>query len=145
MSSVRAFQCPNCQQFINNLSNVCRFCSITLSDEVLSAAIGNEDFVNNAYNAASSLRISAGALATMFFLSFVPFIGFVAGWVHLILLVTIPFGLLYWLLRYGTTRLDNESFKEAKKYCWITLVIWLAFVVLRIVLLGLFIAMVSRR
>lgn len=145
MSNVKAFQCPNCQNYINNLMEVCKFCSIPISPEMLNSAVGKEDFINNAYSAASNIRNGGAGLGLTFLLSFIPFVGWVPGIGHYILLAVMPFGILYWVLRFGTTKLDDPNFNDAKKNVWIGAGIWLAFVILRIILIVLAIAMISSR
>ena len=137
MSDVKAFQCPNCQKFINNLMTSCKYCSIPLDIQTVSSAVGNQDTANNAYNAASNIRILAGAMVTLFFLAFIPFIGFIFSIIHYIAFLGVPFLLLFWLIRYGSLKTTDPGYKDAKKYCWTALFIWLGFVVLRVVLIFL--------
>lgn len=40
--SYEVFKCPNCQQFISNKYEVCRFCSFPLNDETRAQAIEKE-------------------------------------------------------------------------------------------------------
>ena len=100
MSDVKAFQCPNCRQFINNLMTSCKFCSIPLDAQTVANAVSNQDVVNDAYNSASNVRILAGAMLTFFFLSFVPFLG---------LFFSILQTLLYWLIMMAAIILKNVS------------------------------------
>ncbi len=137
MPDLKAFQCPNCQNFINNLMTSCRYCSIPLDIHTVSSAISNQDTANNAYNAASNVRILAGAMVTLFFLGFIPFIGFIFSIIHEVTLLSVPLLLLSWLIRYGSMKTTDPSYKDAKKYCWTALFIWLGFVVIRVVLIFL--------
>ncbi len=127
MSDIKTFQCPNCQQFINNLMNSCKFCLIPLDDQIVSMAATNQEEVNKAYNAASNLRILAGALATFFFVGFIPFLGIIASIGHLIILVALPFILIYWVIRYSRIETNDEDYKQAKKYWLTSLIIWIVF------------------
>lgn len=40
--SYEVFKCPNCQQFISNQLEACRFCSFPLNDETRAQAIKKE-------------------------------------------------------------------------------------------------------
>jgi len=40
--SYEVFQCPSCQQYISTKYDVCRFCSLPLSDEVKTKAVEQE-------------------------------------------------------------------------------------------------------
>lgn len=143
MSNVRAFQCPNCQNYINNLMEICKFCSIPLTNDILSASINKEDFINNAYNAANNLRISAGALVLTACGMFIPFIGIMASWANLFLLVTIPLGLVYWLFKYGTTKMADDNFRQAKRNVWAAFFIWFVIFFVRVVLTVFLMAVTS--
>ncbi len=114
MPDLKAFQCPNCQNFINNLMTSCRYCSIPLDIQTVSSAISNQDTANNAYNAASNVRILAGAMVTLFFLGFIPFIGFIFSIIHEVTFLSVPLLLLSWLIRYGSMKTTDPSYKEAK-------------------------------
>jgi uncharacterized Tic20 family protein len=138
MSDLKAFRCPNCQEFINNLMTSCKYCSIPLDVQTLSSAVGNQDTVNNAYNAASNVRILAGVMVTFYFLSFIPFMGLLFSIAHYITFFGVPLLLLFWLIRYGSSKTTDPEYKEAKKYCWTALFIWLGFIAIRVILILLF-------
>jgi hypothetical protein len=105
----------------------CKYCSIPLDVQTVSSSIGNQDKANNAYNAASNIRILAGTMVTLFFLAFIPFIGFIFSIIHYIAFLGVPFLLLFWLIRYRSLKTTDPGYKDAKKYCWTALFIWLGF------------------
>jgi hypothetical protein len=129
---MKTFQCPNCNQFINDSMTECKFCSTPLDPQVVSQAVENQDKVNDAYNAASNLRILAGVLASSFFLSFIPLINLVVAWIFRIIFIGLPFMLIYWQIRYGRIKTSDQDFKQAKKYWWTALGIWLIFLAVTI-------------
>lgn len=130
---MKTFQCPNCSQFINDSMTECKFCSTPLDAQFVSQAVENQDKVNDAYNAASNLRILAGVLVSSFFLSFIPFLGLVIVWLFRVVFIGLPFMLIYWQIRYGRIKTSDQDFKQAKKYWWTALAIWLAFIVVTII------------
>jgi hypothetical protein len=134
MSDVKAFQCPNCGQFINSLMTSCKFCSVPLDPQTVYNAVNVQDKVNDAYNSASNVRILAGAMVTLFFLSFIPFLGFFFAIAHYVAFFGVPIFLIYWVVRYSGLKTTDAGYKDAQKYCLTALFIWLGFIVLRVVL-----------
>lgn len=63
MSDIKTFQCPNCQQFINDSMSVCKFCSAPFDAQMISTAVANQEKVNNAYNAVRTLQRAGNLIA----------------------------------------------------------------------------------
>ncbi|HEY0657072.1 MAG TPA: hypothetical protein VGD05_01285 [Pyrinomonadaceae bacterium] len=141
MSDFKVFQCPNCQQFINNQTTTCKYCSVSLDAQTISAAVESQDYVNDAYNSASNLRILAGVLVTAFFVRLIPFISIFGNVLFLIIFFGLPLLLIFWQIRYGRIKTTDKEFKQAKKYWLTSLLIWLIFpglfvIIITIAMLG---------
>ena len=123
----KVFQCPNCKQFINNSMTVCKFCSVELDPNLISGLVENQEKVNAAYNSASSLRTLAGAMWLVFFLSFIPILGFFASLGFYGIVIAIPILLIVWYVKYGNLKTTDAEFKTAKKYLYTAFFIWLIY------------------
>src|SRR5436305_332863 len=123
----KVFQCPNCKQFINDSMTVCKFCSVELDSNLVSGLVENQEKVNAAYNAASSLRTLAGAMWLLFALSFIPFVGFFASLGFYGIVIAIPILLIVWYVKYGNLKTTDAEFKDAKKYLYSAFFIWLIY------------------
>ncbi len=127
MSDLKVFQCPNCKKFINNTSTVCKYCSLELDLELISSLVTNQEKVDTAYNSASKLRIMAGTMWAFFFLSLIPFWGFVFSWAFYVVVILIPVLLVVWYVRYGSLKTLDPEFNTAKKYIYTAFFIWLIY------------------
>ena len=135
MSDLKVFQCPNCKKFINNTSSVCKFCSFELDAEMISRLVSNQEKVDTAYNSASKLRILAGMMWVLFFLSLIPFWGFVFRWIFYVVAILIPVLLIVWYVRYGNLKTLDPEFNTAKKYLYSAFFIWLIYPVINVIFL----------
>lgn len=141
MSDLKVFQCPNCKQFINNLSSVCKYCSVELDQRMISGLVEGQERVDVAYNSASKLRILAGGMWGLFFLSFVPFIGYVVSWIFYVVVILIPVMLVVWYIRFGNIRSLDPEFKTARKYLFSAFFIWLIYPALLLTITLIFVAL----
>ncbi len=137
-TDIKTFQCPNCSQYINDSMTSCKYCSTPLDMQSISDAIENQELLNNAYNKANNIRILAGAMITTFFLSLIPFIGILFAIAHYITFFGVPILLIYWVIKYSGIKTPDPTFKEAKKFCWTALFIWLAYVAFAVIMEILF-------
>lgn len=48
---IKSFRCPQCQQYISNKYDACRFCSFPLNEEVIKKAIETQESDNRKYRA----------------------------------------------------------------------------------------------
>lgn len=74
--SYEAFKCPNCQQFISNRQDICRFCSFPLNNETKAQAIEKEANDTRQYRFdmhKKILYVGLGIFAVGAVLSFVSF------------------------------------------------------------------------
>ena len=133
MTDVKSFQCPGCSQYINSLMTSCKYCSLPLDLQTLSSAVENQESVNNAYSKAINIRILAGAMIATFFLSLIPFIGIIFAIAHYLTFFGVPILLAYWVIRYSRIETTDTEFKEAKKFCWTALLIWLGYLAFAVV------------
>lgn len=143
MTDLKSFPCPSCQQFINSSMTACKFCSAPLDAQAVSLAIENQEIVNNAYNKASNLRILAGVLATSFLGRFIPFLGIFATILFFIILIGLPFLLIYWQIRFGGINTTDPDFKQARKYWFTSLGIWIIFLFIQVMLFLLPLILIS--
>lgn len=140
MLDLKAFQCPNCQQFINNSMSSCKFCAMPLDMQTISNAVVNQHDVTNAYSLASTIRVLAGLAIMLYFLSYIPFIGFLIYIVHWLVFLAVPVLLIVWLIQYSGLRTTDPEFKEAQKFCLTAFFMWIGLIVLRVVLFILLVA-----
>ncbi|MEP6946962.1 MAG: hypothetical protein ABJA02_13655 [Acidobacteriota bacterium] len=105
----------------------CKFCSAELQPELISGLVVGQERTDTAYNSASKLRILAGAMWAFFFLSFLPFFGFVLSWAFYVIAVLIPILLIVWYVKYGDLKTLDPEFKTAKKYLYTAFFIWLIY------------------
>lgn len=134
LDTIKAFPCPSCGQFINDSMTACKYCFAPLDMEIISTAVEEQVVVNDAFNKANNIRILAWALITTFFLSLIPFIGLLFAIVNFISFLGVPILLLHWVYRYGSLETADASFREAKKFCWTALFIWLGYLAFDIIL-----------
>ena len=133
MSDLKVFQCPNCKQFINNTTTICKYCSVELNEELITGLVGKQERVDAAYNSASKLRILAGAMWAFFFFSLIPFIGYAASWVFYVIVVLIPILLIVWYIKYSSLKTVDPDFNTARKYLYTAFFIWLIYPALLLV------------
>lgn len=131
----KTFQCPNCQKYINNTMTSCRFCSTPLDAETIAAEVAGQEKLNDAFSSANSLRLAAGALPTFLIIGFIPFLGFFAGIGHILVLIGLPFLIIYWQLKYGSITTADKDYQLAKKYWKQSLGIWGFFAVVQALLI----------
>ena len=145
MSDLKVFQCPNCKQFLNNTSTVCKYCSVELNDELIAGLVAGQERVDAAYNSASKLRILAGAMWAFFFFSLIPFIGYVSSWVFYVIVVLFPILLLVWVVKYASLKTADPDFNTAKKYLYTGFFIWLIYpaLLLLVTIVAVVIALVA--
>ena len=135
MSDLKVFQCPNCKKFINNTSTACKYCSFELDLDMIANLVTNQEKVDNAYNSASKLRILAGTMWVLFFLSLIPFWGFVFRWIFYVVVILIPVLLVVWYIRYANLKTLDPEFNTAKKYLYSAFFIWLIYPAINVLFL----------
>ena len=121
---METFLCPNCKQFINSTMTVCKFCSMELDPALIARSVEIQGKVDAAYNSASKIRILAGGLITFFLVSFLPFVGFIARLVFYGIFAIVPIFMIVWAIKYSGIKTRDADFKTAKKYLWMTILIW---------------------
>ncbi|MBK8809854.1 MAG: hypothetical protein IPN69_03880 [Acidobacteria bacterium] len=136
MSDIKTFPCPNCSQIINSSMDACRFCSHPLDLDEVSRAVADQNAVNEACNAASNVRILAGSMATLYLLSFVPFIWIICWAMHWILFAGVPISLIAWMIRHSRLKTADPSFRDAKRAVLTAFLIWAGFAAFRILIVA---------
>ncbi len=124
MSDYKTFRCPNCQELVNNMMTVCKHCGIPLDEKTMSDSADAQDRVNSAYNAASNVRILAGAMWMFFFFSFIPFIGILGGIGFYLAFIGVPVMLIVWMIRYGGIPKTDPEIKDARRFLLAGLGLW---------------------
>jgi len=141
------FQCPKCNETIDNTSETCRFCGQAVDYAAAVKAAEVLSKVNQACSDASYMKSCALALPVFFVLRYVPFFAGLGGIGLLGLSIGIPIWALRWWLKYGSLQSDDTEFLRARKTVKIAgFCVPAAFLLLIILLffIGFFIAL-SRR
>lgn len=125
----QVFQCQNCREFINTSMTNCPYCGVEISLEAATAAADVQSKVAKACSDANFLKIMARALAIFFLASLVPFVGGIAGWGFLFLLIAVPVMLVRWWIKYSGIQTSDQDYEGAKRNTIISAVTWCGVVV----------------
>lgn len=86
--------------------------------------------VNQACSDASYLRIMAGTMVGLFFLSFFPFVGTIGTLGLWFLLLAIPTMTIRWFVKFGAIQSDDPDLQRGKRAIWVAVGIWALFLVI---------------
>jgi hypothetical protein len=139
-NEVISFRCENCQEVINDSSNICRFCGFEISDDELRIKSETQTKVNQAYNDASNLKILGIACLAISVPRSVDdiFVGYFTNsyvnyFPHGLILIFLFF-LVRWQYNFGKLKVNNEDFKQSKQNKNFGVFLWLVSVVLVFIL-----------
>ncbi len=124
------FPCLNCREIINLSMSNCQYCGVAIDPAAATAAAVLQDRVAEACNGASRLKLMSRAMLFTLLISFVPFIGFAAGWAFLFFLVAIPVLLIYWWVKFRGLQTSDPDFEKARGQLVGAVVLWVVNVVL---------------
>lgn len=124
MPDYQVFRCPSCKELVNNTLTACPHCAAVLESQTISDSIDAQDRVNKAYNAASNVRILAGAMWMAFFFSFIPFIGIIGGIGFYIAFIGVPIMFVVWWIRYGGIPKTDPEMKDARRLLLLGIGLW---------------------
>lgn len=142
MFSIATFRCPHCGEYINTEMKQCKYCSMLIDSQIASASVELQEKINNACNAASTIRNLAGAMWIGFLVRFIPFFGIV-GLVAFVLFFVVPIKLVIWQVRYGSIKTTDVDYKQAYRNWIIALVLWGVMLIVPIVMILLFAGLIA--
>jgi hypothetical protein len=109
------FQCPKCNETIDNTAETCRFCGHPVDHESAVQAAEILSKINHACSDASYMKSSAAAMPVFFVLRYLPFFSTLGGIGFTGLSVGVPIWALRWWLKYGSITSDDAEFLRARK------------------------------
>lgn len=129
------FPCPNCGETIGSDFAACRYCNSPIDPAAASLAIKLQQQINHACNEASIVRNVAGFTWVVILLHFL----FLATdrLLYVGAVVTVPFWLAHWWLKYGRIQTSDVDFKAARRNWKIALLLWAPIPLLVVIVLTL--------
>ncbi|MBC7795656.1 MAG: hypothetical protein H7Z37_02150 [Pyrinomonadaceae bacterium] len=124
MTEFAVFQCPNCNEFINNSLTNCKFCNIAIDHQTALIMATLQEKVNAACNHAGLTRNLAGTMILSFFMRYIPIIGLMFAIVFLITLVGTPIQLFLWQAKYSGIQTNDPDYVVAKRNILFSLIAW---------------------
>jgi hypothetical protein len=109
------FQCPKCNETIDNTAETCRYCGQPVDDAAAVKAAELLSKINQACSDASYMKSCALALPVFFVLRYVIFLSMLGGIGFIGLSIGIPVWALRWWLKYGRIADDDPEFLRARK------------------------------
>lgn len=129
LSQPQVFQCQNCREFINTSMTNCSYCGVVINLESATAAADVQSKVGKACSDGNFLKIMARALPVFFLASMIPFVGGIAGWGFLFLLIAVPVMLVRWWIKYNSIQTADQDYESARRDTIISAVIWCGVIV----------------
>ena len=120
----QSFRCLNCGEFINTAMEKCRFCHTPVDRGLAQQAAFVQERVNQAYNQASYIRITAGTMWLFFLLRLIPFIGGIMTWGLLITFFAVPISVIAWHAQYSGIQTTDPDYAQARRTKNVALLIW---------------------
>jgi hypothetical protein len=125
------FECPNCLQTIDTVSNQCRFCSAAIDPAAAATAAMKLARINRACSDASYLKIAALCAPAFLLIFFIPFMTLLGEFGLLFLAAATPVWIVLWCFRYWGIDTDDADYRRSRKTVMIVAVVWLALVIFR--------------
>jgi hypothetical protein len=138
------FQCPNCNETIDNTARTCRFCGQTVDHEAAVKAAELLSKINQACSDASYMKSCALALPVFIVLRYAPIVGMVGAIGFIGLSIGIPIWALRWWIKFGAIKTGEADFLRARKtvkIAGISVFLVLVLVVLASFMLGALLAL----
>lgn len=119
------FQCPNCKEYVNADSTVCRFCKSPIDAATAQLAAEQQQSINTACNSASMVRNFAAAMWVGFFVRLIPFVSWPGTIIMWLGLLVVPIWSLIWWIKYGRIGSDDRDLKRAKRNLTVSIGLWI--------------------
>lgn len=143
LNQPRTFNCPSCNEVINDSMDVCRFCSAPIDKEAALAAGEIQSRVNQAVSDASYLRTAALTMIAFMGLSFIPFVPLV-GWGFLITFFVVLVLLVRWYVKYLSIDTKDPDYVKARRAAVLALVLWLVALIIGFIVRVVLAAVLTR-
>lgn len=122
---IQTFPCPNCEQFISDRAERCRFCDEPVDPVTARAAAGLQSRVNQACSDASYLKIVALSMWGALVIS-TGVVSVLINSAFLVMAALLPILIARWQLKFGRVETRDPDFARARRAKNLSLALWLA-------------------